>query len=150
RVLGRRNGARDGGGVRTRPRAAGGGSAALRGAPSALSAAAATSMTTRASSPPPRAPRSRAPRATGAGRLPPAPGRLDARARAGRDRLARLVARFPRARVLVVGDLMLDRFIRGDVWRISPEAPVPVVQVRDEGVHPGGAGNVVANLAALS
>jgi len=45
---------------------------------------------------------------------------------------------------------MLDRFIRGDVWRISPEAPVPVVQVRDEGVHPGGAGNVVANLAALS
>ncbi|MBU6281236.1 D-glycero-beta-D-manno-heptose-7-phosphate kinase [bacterium] len=51
--------------------------------------------------------------------------------------------------MLVVGDLMLDRFVRGDVWRISPEAPVPVVQVRSEDVHPGGAGNVVANLAAL-
>jgi D-beta-D-heptose 7-phosphate kinase/D-beta-D-heptose 1-phosphate adenosyltransferase len=51
--------------------------------------------------------------------------------------------------VLVVGDLMLDRFVRGEVWRISPEAPVPVVQVRSEDVHPGGAGNVVANLASL-
>jgi len=59
------------------------------------------------------------------------------------------VGRFARARVLVVGDLMLDRFVRGDVWRISPEAPVPVVQVRSEDVHPGGAGNVVANLASL-
>ncbi|MFM7141004.1 MAG: hypothetical protein ACKO2K_03700, partial [Alphaproteobacteria bacterium] len=43
-------------------------------------------------------------------------------------RLARLVRSFAGARVLVVGDLMLDRFVRGDVWRISPEAPVPVVQ----------------------
>ncbi len=68
---------------------------------------------------------------------------------AARDRLGRLVLRFAGARVLVVGDLMLDRFVRGDVWRISPEAPVPVVQVRSEDVHPGGAGNVVANLAAL-
>jgi rfaE bifunctional protein kinase chain/domain len=81
--------------------------------------------------------------------VPAAPGRLSAGARASRERLARLVARFPRARVLVIGDLMLDRFIRGDVRRISPEAPVPVVQVRDEGVHPGGAGNVAANLAGL-
>ncbi|MFM7734795.1 MAG: D-glycero-beta-D-manno-heptose-7-phosphate kinase, partial [Alphaproteobacteria bacterium] len=64
-------------------------------------------------------------------------------------RLARLVRSFAGARVLVVGDLMLDRFVRGDVWRISPEAPVPVVQVRSEDVHPGGAGNVVANLASL-
>src|SRR5215470_5636182 len=63
--------------------------------------------------------------------------------------LARLVARFPRARVLVVGDLMLDRFIWGSVDRISPEAPVPVVQVTRESAHPGGAGNVAANLAAL-
>ncbi len=64
-------------------------------------------------------------------------------------RLARLVSAFPRKRILVVGDLMLDRFIWGDVRRISPEAPVPVVRVTRESVHPGGAGNVVANLAAL-
>jgi D-beta-D-heptose 7-phosphate kinase/D-beta-D-heptose 1-phosphate adenosyltransferase len=79
---------------------------------------------------------------------PTAPA-FDAGRRAARLRLGRLVDRFAGARVLVVGDLMLDRFIRGDVWRISPEAPVPVVQVRSEDVHPGGAGNVVANLAAL-
>jgi D-beta-D-heptose 7-phosphate kinase/D-beta-D-heptose 1-phosphate adenosyltransferase len=64
-------------------------------------------------------------------------------------RLAGLLAAFRRARVLVVGDLMLDRFIWGDVRRISPEAPVPVVQVTRESEHPGGAGNVVANLASL-
>ena len=64
-------------------------------------------------------------------------------------RLASLLGGFARARVLVVGDLMLDRFIWGDVRRISPEAPVPVVQVTRESMHPGGAGNVVANLAAL-
>ena len=63
--------------------------------------------------------------------------------------LVRLVTRFPRARVLVVGDLMLDRFIWGSVDRISPEAPVPVVQVTKESAHPGGEGNVAANLAAL-
>jgi len=63
--------------------------------------------------------------------------------------LTRLVTRFARARVLVIGDLMLDRFIWGAVNRISPEAPVPVVQVTRESAHPGGAGNVVANLAAL-
>ena len=64
-------------------------------------------------------------------------------------RLQQLVAAFRSARVLVVGDLMLDHFIWGDVRRISPEAPVPVVQVTRESMHPGGAGNVVANLAAL-
>jgi len=64
-------------------------------------------------------------------------------------RLSGLIAGFPRARVLVVGDLMLDRFIWGEVRRISPEAPVPVVRVTEESDHPGGAGNVVANLAAL-
>lgn len=61
----------------------------------------------------------------------------------------KLTAGFAGARVLVVGDLMLDRFIWGDVQRISPEAPVPVVRVREQSEHPGGAGNVVANLAAL-
>ena len=52
-------------------------------------------------------------------------------------------------RVLIVGDIMLDHFIWGDVDRISPEAPVPVVRVRRESFHPGGCGNVAANLRAL-
>jgi D-beta-D-heptose 7-phosphate kinase/D-beta-D-heptose 1-phosphate adenosyltransferase len=56
---------------------------------------------------------------------------------------------FAGRRVLVVGDVMMDRFIWGDVHRISPEAPVPVVKVRRESVHLGGAANVTANLAAL-
>ena len=64
-------------------------------------------------------------------------------------RLAAIVRRFPRARLLVVGDLMLDQFIWGRVERISPEAPVPVVQVTAESVHLGGAGNVAANVRAL-
>jgi len=64
-------------------------------------------------------------------------------------RLAGLVRRFGDVRVLVVGDLMLDRFVWGRVSRISPEAPVPVVQVAREDARPGGAGNVVTNLAAL-
>jgi rfaE bifunctional protein kinase chain/domain len=63
--------------------------------------------------------------------------------------LVALVRRFPRARLLVVGDLMLDQFIFGRVNRISPEAPVPVVQVAGESFHLGGAANVAANLRAL-
>ncbi|WP_019589086.1 MULTISPECIES: bifunctional D-glycero-beta-D-manno-heptose-7-phosphate kinase/D-glycero-beta-D-manno-heptose 1-phosphate adenylyltransferase HldE [unclassified Thioalkalivibrio] len=53
------------------------------------------------------------------------------------------------ARVLVAGDLMLDRYWHGATDRISPEAPVPVVHVRDIEQRPGGAGNVALNLAAL-
>ena len=64
-------------------------------------------------------------------------------------RLRRLLARLAQTRVLVVGDLMLDQFIRGSVSRLSPEAPVPVVHVRSESLMPGGAGNVALNLAAL-
>jgi D-beta-D-heptose 7-phosphate kinase/D-beta-D-heptose 1-phosphate adenosyltransferase len=64
-------------------------------------------------------------------------------------RLAELVRRFRSVRVLVVGDLMLDTFVRGRVHRISPEAPVPVVQWTGEDEHLGGAGNVVSNIAAL-
>jgi len=60
-----------------------------------------------------------------------------------------LVARFPDVRVLVVGDVMLDRFILGQVTRISPEAPVPVVRYRSEHVRLGGAANVANNIAAL-
>ncbi|MCI0403316.1 MAG: PfkB family carbohydrate kinase [Acidobacteria bacterium] len=65
-------------------------------------------------------------------------------------RLRAIVRRFHDKRLAVVGDLMLDRFIRGRVARISPEAPVPVVEVNQpETQHLGGAGNVAANLAAL-
>lgn len=69
--------------------------------------------------------------------------------RATRDRLLEAVARFPKLRVLVVGDLILDVFIWGQVRRISPEAPVPVVEVKQETHLLGGAANVVHNLAAL-
>jgi rfaE bifunctional protein kinase chain/domain len=64
-------------------------------------------------------------------------------------RLRALVRRFTGVRVLVVGDLMLDQFVWGSVRRISPEAPVPVVHVTREEFRPGGAGNVVGNIAAL-
>ncbi len=56
---------------------------------------------------------------------------------------------FENARVLVVGDLMLDRYWHGETSRISPEAPVPVVLVGDGEERPGGAGNVALNVAAL-
>jgi len=56
---------------------------------------------------------------------------------------------FNRAAVLVVGDLMLDRNWQGDTSRISPEAPVPVVHVKEVEDRPGGAGNVALNIAAL-
>ena len=51
--------------------------------------------------------------------------------------------------VLCVGDVMLDRFIYGEVDRISPEAPIPVLKVGRENAMLGGAGNVVRNLVAL-
>src|SRR3989454_12627514 len=54
-----------------------------------------------------------------------------------------------RARVLVIGDVMLDHFIWGNVARISPEAPVPVVDFERESFMPGGAANVARNLTAL-
>lgn len=56
---------------------------------------------------------------------------------------------FQQARVLVVGDVMLDRYWHGKTNRISPEAPVPVVQVVNREDRPGGAGNVALNIAAL-
>ena len=60
-----------------------------------------------------------------------------------------LVSRLARARVLVVGDVMLDHFQYGEVDRISPEAPIPVLRVRREDTMLGGAGNVVRNLRSL-
>ena len=68
---------------------------------------------------------------------------------AERRLLSHLLPKFPERRILVIGDLMLDQFIRGSVSRISPEAPVPVVRVASETFVPGGAGNVAHNLAAL-
>ncbi len=59
------------------------------------------------------------------------------------------IPRFDKARILVVGDVMLDRYWHGGTSRISPEAPVAVVRVRDTKDSPGGAGNVALNLAAL-
>jgi rfaE bifunctional protein kinase chain/domain len=53
------------------------------------------------------------------------------------------------ARILVVGDMMLDRYWFGDVDRISPEAPVPVVQIKRQDERLGGAANVARNVAAL-
>lgn len=60
-----------------------------------------------------------------------------------------LLKKFPGVRLLVVGDLMIDRFIWGDVERISPEAPVPVLRVTDESIRLGGAANVVHNIRTL-
>jgi D-beta-D-heptose 7-phosphate kinase/D-beta-D-heptose 1-phosphate adenosyltransferase len=66
-----------------------------------------------------------------------------------KTRASEIVRAFRDAYVLVLGDVMLDEFVWGDVTRISPEAPVPVVDVRRESVHLGGAANVLANLVAL-
>ena len=58
--------------------------------------------------------------------------------------------RFARARILVIGDVMLDHFIWGSVRRISPEAPVPVVEVTKETWYPGGAANVARNVSPFT
>lgn len=63
--------------------------------------------------------------------------------------MTNLEDRLRRARVLVVGDAMLDRYLFGDVERISPEAPVPVVRVTREEARPGGAANVALNVKSL-
>ena len=61
-------------------------------------------------------------------------------------RLRQILDRAGSKRILVIGDLMLDQFVWGKVGRISPEAPVPVVQVTSETFFPGGAANVARNL----
>ncbi len=62
------------------------------------------------------------------------------------DRLQQILKRASAKRFLVIGDLMLDEFVWGKVGRISPEAPVPVVEVTGESFYPGGAANVARNL----
>jgi D-beta-D-heptose 7-phosphate kinase/D-beta-D-heptose 1-phosphate adenosyltransferase len=66
-----------------------------------------------------------------------------------KTRVAEILNALRDRNVVVLGDVMLDEFVWGDVTRISPEAPVPVVDVRRESVHLGGAANVLANLLAL-
>lgn len=67
-----------------------------------------------------------------------------------RDRVSSLLDSFATKRLLVVGDLMLDEFLWGKVSRISPEAPVPVVEIVREEWFPGGAANVARNLAEFT
>ena len=67
----------------------------------------------------------------------------------GQHNLISAVENFPEVRVVCVGDVMLDFFVYGDIERISPEAPIPVVRVDHEECMLGGAGNVVRNLASL-
>jgi D-beta-D-heptose 7-phosphate kinase/D-beta-D-heptose 1-phosphate adenosyltransferase len=64
-------------------------------------------------------------------------------------RLEKLLDGIRHVRLLVVGDVVLDEYLWGDVERVSPEAPVPVVHVRRESIVLGGAGNVVRNVVAL-
>jgi D-glycero-beta-D-manno-heptose-7-phosphate kinase len=66
-----------------------------------------------------------------------------------RQRAAQILKDLKLLNITVLGDVMLDEFVWGDVTRISPEAPVPVVDVRKESRHLGGAANVLANLSAL-
>lgn len=60
-----------------------------------------------------------------------------------------ILKRFPGQRLLVLGDVILDRYWWGDASRLSPEAPVPIVRLERSSLRPGGAGNTAANLVAL-
>jgi len=64
-------------------------------------------------------------------------------------RLTEILGAFSRSKILVIGDLMLDEFLWGKVTRISPEAPVPVLDIQRRAAYPGGAANVARNLASL-
>ncbi|MCU0820877.1 MAG: PfkB family carbohydrate kinase [Spirochaetes bacterium] len=66
------------------------------------------------------------------------------------EKLFSIAGSFPEKRILVIGDIMVDEYIWGSVSRVSPEAPVPVVQEKKREIRPGGAFNVVNNLVALS
>jgi rfaE bifunctional protein kinase chain/domain len=66
-----------------------------------------------------------------------------------RDRILHLLEKLKGRRVVVVGDVMLDRYLIGDTERLSPEAPVPVVTIRERRTALGGAANVAANVVAI-
>ncbi|PIN68233.1 bifunctional heptose 7-phosphate kinase/heptose 1-phosphate adenyltransferase, partial [Candidatus Woesearchaeota archaeon CG11_big_fil_rev_8_21_14_0_20_57_5] len=59
------------------------------------------------------------------------------------------VTKFSNQKILVIGDIMLDRYIMGNITRISPEAPVPIVHVQEEKAYPGGAANVAHNIVTM-
>ncbi|MFH1856221.1 MAG: D-glycero-beta-D-manno-heptose-7-phosphate kinase [Candidatus Omnitrophota bacterium] len=65
------------------------------------------------------------------------------------EKINTIISKFNKAKVLVIGDLILDEFIWGEVNRISPEAPVPVVKVKSQSYMPGGAANVANNITAF-
>ena len=66
-----------------------------------------------------------------------------------KERASQIIQTMSGRKIVILGDVMLDEFVWGDVTRISPEAPVPVVDIRRESIHLGGAANVLANTAAL-
>ena len=65
------------------------------------------------------------------------------------DKLFNIVSNLDSPKILVIGDLMLDKYVWGEVKRISQEAPIPIINVSSEDVRPGGAGSVINNLKAL-
>lgn len=65
------------------------------------------------------------------------------------ERISHILNDFKNAKILVIGDIMLDRYLDGDVSRINPEAPVPIVRVQKEFFELGGAANVASNIASL-
>ena len=66
------------------------------------------------------------------------------------NNLIKIIEQFKNKKIIVIGDVMLDKYIWGEVSRISPEAPVQIVNVTKESYSPGGAANVANNIAALN
>lgn len=67
-----------------------------------------------------------------------------------KNNLINIISKFNNIKIAVIGDLILDKFIRGKVTRISPEAPVPIVLTQEEETMPGGAANVASNICTLN
>ena len=65
------------------------------------------------------------------------------------DNLINIISNLGSPKIMVIGDLMLDKYVWGEVKRISQEAPIPIINVSSEDVRPGGAGSVVNNLMTL-
>jgi D-beta-D-heptose 7-phosphate kinase/D-beta-D-heptose 1-phosphate adenosyltransferase len=65
------------------------------------------------------------------------------------DVFERIVQKRTAAQIVCVGDVMLDRYVHGQAHRISPEAPIPILNYSHSRYNPGGAANVAANLSAL-
>ncbi len=66
-----------------------------------------------------------------------------------KEKASKLISQFPNVSIAVIGDIILDKYIWGEVERISPEAPVPIVEVKKETVSLGGASNVANNISSL-